>query len=140
MPVLTDDTVLNIDGFLNVDPAAGMRQRAESFLTSRRWSTSQVFYGDQQELGDEEEDEQPQPRWSMTFALGLDDIKTSGEDWFSDVTAMLGFVQTLQEELDNEFTAEVCYRFKPWYSEHITFVSEQKMDFSTVRAMIDHVT
>jgi len=140
MPVLTDETVLNIDGFLNVDPAAGMRQRAESFLASRRWSTSQVFYGDQQELGDEEEDEQPQPRWSMTFALGLDDIKTPGEDWFSDVTAMLSFVQTLQEELDNEFTAEVGYRSKPWYSEHITFVSEQKMDFSTVRAMIDHVT
>jgi hypothetical protein len=136
MPVLTDEVVLDIDGFLFVDPRSGLRQRAESFLASRPWSTSQIFYGDQPEL---EDGVAQQPAWSMNFGLGLDRIKTTHEDWFSDVIALLNFVQTLQREIDNEFVAEVRYRSKLWYSEHITFIDNQELDFPAIRAMIVRV-
>lgn len=114
-----------------------MCQRAENFLASRSWSTPSIFCGDQPEPEDIVEE---QPAWSMTIVLGLDHIKTTNQDWFSDVTAMLGFVQTLQKELENEFVAEVIYRSKTWYSEHITFVDGRDIDFAVVRSMIDRVT
>ena len=76
----------------------------------------------------------------MTFVLGLDHIKATDQDWFSDVTAMLSFVETLQKELENEFVVEVVYRSKAWYSEHITLVDGQDIDFDTIRSMIYHVT
>lgn len=133
MPNSTDETVLNIDGFLFVDPALGLRQRAEGFLTSRQWCTAQVFYADQPEPEDVVEE---QPAWSMGFNLGLDHIKTAGSDWFDDVTALLGFVQTLQQELENEFVVEVCYRSKSWHSEHITFINGRHINFAKMRDMI----
>lgn len=133
----TDETALSIDGFLFVDPMVEMCQRAENFLASRSWSTPSIFCGDQPEPEDIVEE---QPAWSMTIVLGLDHIKTTNQDWFSDVTAMLGFVQTLQKELENEFVAEVIYRSKTWYSEHITFVDGRDIDFAVVRSMIDRVT
>ncbi len=137
MPALTDEVVLDIDGFLFVDPRNGLRQRAESFLASRPWLSSQIFYRDQPEPEDVVEQ---QPAWSMNFGLGLDHIKTTHEDWFSDVIALLDFVQTLQQELDNEFVAEVRYRSKLWYSEHITFIDNRELDFPAIRSTIVQVT
>ncbi len=137
MPALTDEVVLDIDGSLFVDPRNELRQRAESFLASRPWLTSQIFYGDQPESEDAVEQ---QPAWSMNFGLGLDHIKTTHEDWFSDVIALLNFVQTIQRELDNEFVAEVRYRSKSWYSEHITFIDNRDINFPAARAMIVQVT
>lgn len=137
MPALTDEVVLDIDGFLFVDPRNGLRQRAESFLASRPRLSSQIFYRDQPEPEDVVEQ---QPAWSMNFGLGLDHIKTTHEDWFSDVIALLDFVQTLQQELDNEFVAEVRYRSKLWYSEHITFIDNRELDFPAIRSTIVQVT
>lgn len=117
--MLTDETILNVDGFVPVDPAAGLRQRAEDFLFSRHWTTGQVFYADQAEPPDLQE----RPQWSMTFNLGLNHIKNTGEDWFADVVSLVEFVREICQETGNEFLVEVRYRSRPWYSEHIAFIN-----------------
>jgi hypothetical protein len=149
MPELTDEKVLNCDGFLHVDPAIEIRGRAERFLATREWSTDQVCYGDQCELvdeygddtpPDEDEDVEMVPRWSFCFNLGLDHIRTCGVDWYADVQAIVDFLRNVATETETEFNVDVRYRSKRWYSEHIAIVDGSNRDRRYIKAMIERVT
>jgi hypothetical protein len=50
----SDEMVLNVDGFVPVDPALGLRERAQWFVASRQWATPSIYYGDQPEPADPE--------------------------------------------------------------------------------------
>jgi hypothetical protein len=133
--VLTDETVLNVDGLVPVDPAAGLRQRAQDFIASRQWTTEQISYADQAEPSDLEDE----PQWSMNFNMGLGHIKTTAQDWFADVAAIVAFVREVSRETGSEFLVEVRYRSKPWYSEHIAFVNAEAKAPDFMREMIQRV-
>ena len=102
MLALKDEMVLNVDGILHVDPALGLRERAQSFVASRQWTTPSVFYGDQEEP----DFSQDSPAWSMCFCLGLDHAMKTKADWFADVAALLEFVRTVALDTRCEFNVE----------------------------------
>jgi len=140
MPALTDECVLNIDGLLSFDPAASLRQRAQQFVSSRSWSTKEVFYGDQAEPADEDTDTGPQePLWSFCFCLGLDHILAGKGDWRGDIGSLVDFVQQVYVETGQEILVEVRYRSKPWYSDHITYVDDSTADLGTICSMVERV-
>ena len=131
--------VLNVDGFLRVDPALGLRQRAQAFVASRQWNTSSVFYGDQPEQKESEDG----PMWSMTFCLGLDHVTRSKADWFSDVVAIVQFLQPVARETGCEFIVEFRLKSRLWYSETLDFITgdpADKVDLAAVRSMLEHFT
>src|SRR5438046_1880509 len=136
---LKDEMVLNVDGVLPVDPALGLRQRAQAFVASRQWSTSSVFYGDQPES----EKSDDRPMWSMTFCLGLDHVPKSEADWFADVAAIVQFLQPVARETGCEFIVEFRLKSRLWYSETLDFISDgptDKVDLAAVRSMLEHFT
>jgi hypothetical protein len=135
MPALSDDKVLNIEGYLDTDPARSLRLRAQQFITSRRWSTSSIFYGDQAEPADE-----PVPApWSFCFNLGLDHIHRPGVAWRKDVEALVRFLETVLQETESEILMEVRYRSQPWHSEHIAYVDGPVADVGELCDMVERV-
>jgi len=140
MPALTDECVLNVEGFLPFDPAESLRRRAQEFVRSRSWSTKEVFYGDQAEpAGEDAEAGSPKPLWSFCFCLGLDHISPGSEDWRSDIRALVDFVQPIYSETGREIVVEVRYRSKPWYSEHIDYVDDNTADLNTICSLVERV-
>ena len=140
MPALTDECVLNVDGFLPFDPAASIRDRAQRFVSSHTWSTKEIFYGDQPEpAGEDAEAGSQQPLWSFCFCLGLDHISAGNGDWRTDIRALVDFVQPIFSETGREIVIEVRYRSKPWHSEHITYVDENTSDLDSICSMVDRV-
>lgn len=138
MPVLKDEMIFQADGIITLDPSLGLRERAESFVRSRNWSTSSIFYGDQAEDGGGSE-----PSWSMTFNLGLDHVPKTKSDWFSDVAAIVEFLQPVARELDSAFVLEFRRSSRLWYSETLGFVNDgpnEKVDLAAVRSMLEHFT
>ena len=139
MPVLKDEMVFQADGFIPVDPAIGLRESAQSFIRSRPWSTLSIFYGDQQES----DDPHAEPGWSMTFGLGLDHASRTTADWFSDVAAIVEFLQPIASETQSEFTLEFRLSSRLWYSEtlgHISGEPGDKVDIAAVRTMLQQLT
>jgi hypothetical protein len=139
MPALKDEMVLQADGFIPVDPALGLRERAQSFVRSRRWSTPSIFYGDQKES----DDSHATPSWSMTFGLGLDHVSRTTADWFSDVAAIVEFLQPIAREMQCEFILEFRLSSRLWYSEslgHIGGEPSDKVDIAAIRTMLQHFT
>src|SRR5690349_8131175 len=96
--------VLNVDGIIFVDPGIALRQRAQSFITGRKWSTASICYGDQAEPQFSEDS--AKPRWSMCFNLGLDHVRRTETDWFADVAAIAEFLQPIAREIECEFIME----------------------------------
>jgi hypothetical protein len=135
MPVLTDEIVLNVDGFVLTDPANSVRQRAQQFLASRRWTTDQIFYGDQAEP----EEEGIGPMWSFCFNIGLDKIDITNGKWRDDVHSLVGFLKELQAETNHDIVMDVRFRSKPWYSGHIAYIDEKCTDIDTICEMIERV-
>ena len=139
MPALKDEMVLNVDGILSVDPALGLRERAQRFVASRQWATSSVFYGDQSEP----EFSHESPAWSMCFCLGLDHVTQKRADWFADVAAIMEFARTIALEAHCEFTAEFRLRSRLWYSETLDIVRDdpsEQVDLAGIRSMLEHFT
>jgi len=139
MPALKDEMVFLADGFISVDPALGLRERAQSFIHSRQWSTPSIFYGDQAEAGDSG----TKPGWSITFGLGLDHVSKTTADWFGDVAAIIGFLQPVAREARCEFILEFRLNSRPWYSETLAHISDDpaaKVDLVAVRRMLQHFT
>src|SRR5262249_30096622 len=134
MPVLNDEIVLNIDGFVPFDPAKSLRKRANQLLASRVWTTKEVFYGDQAEPA--EDDTQ---MWSFCFNLGLDHIGETNGRWRQDVEALVNFLQQVIKETGREILVEVRYRSRPWHSEHIAIVDEECPDLDEICEMIERV-
>ena len=128
-----DDVVLNIDGYIPVDPAGGLRRKAMEFLASRRWTTDQVEYGDQPET---EGAEPGVTLWSMSFNFGLDHLESGTPDWPSDVAALIEFARSIANESGDEFVVEVRRRSMGWYTEHITFLGEAPVDYEQMYRMI----
>lgn len=109
----SDEKVLLFDGYLPIDPAQGIRQRAEQLIAERMWSTPNISYGDQSEPP--EETENPSD-WSITFDMGLDHIRETDQTWREDVAAIIAFLEAVQRETDAEFSVEVRFPSVPWYS------------------------
>jgi hypothetical protein len=135
MPVLKDEKILNVDGFAPLDLADSLRNRAQLFIASRQWSTTEVFYGDQAEDTEEGTD----LGWSFCFNLGLDHIRGSKGKWRDDIGALVGHLQEIFAETGREILIEVRYRSKPWHSEHIAYVDDQTPDLDTICGMIERV-
>jgi len=139
MPALKDEMVFQADGIIPVDPALGLRERAQSFVRSRQWSTSSIFYGDQPEP----EYSETRQSWSMTFGLGLDHVPKTQADWFADVTAIAEFVRTVAMEADCEFILEFRLSSRLWYSETLDIIGDdpnEKVDLAGIRSMLAHFT
>ena len=143
---IADEIVLVTDTILIIDPAPQLRQRANSLISGRRWSTPSILYGDQQEpaideYGDDSllEDGSPpdgQPRWSFSFALGLDHISNGHGDWFADVAAILDYLHTIAVEYSCESVVEIRYTSKPWQCEHVAYIDEEPRDHPKIRQMM----
>jgi hypothetical protein len=86
------------------------------------------------------EDAETMPRWSICFNLRLDHIRASGLDWFADVRAIVEFLRDLARETETEFTVEIRYRSRLWYSEHLSFVDASHGDSSFMKEMIEPAT
>jgi hypothetical protein len=141
MPALKDEMLLNVDGILSVDPALGLRERAQRFVASRQWTTSSVFHGDQPEP----EFSKESPTWSMCFCLGLDHVTKTRADWFADVAAIVEFARTVALEAHCEFTVEFRLRSRLWYSysESLDIIGDdpnEKVDLAGIRSMLVHFT
>src|SRR5262245_5865299 len=139
MRALKDEMVLNVDGILSVNPALGLRERAQQFVASRRWTTSSVFYGDQSEP----EFSKESPAWSMCFCLGLDHVTKTRADWFADVAAILEFARAVAPEGHCEFTVEFRRRSRLWCSETLEIIGDDpndKADLAAIRSMLQHFT
>jgi hypothetical protein len=137
MLVFKDEMVLNVDGILSVDPASGLRDRAQKFVSSRQWATPSVFYGDQAEP----EFSEDSPMWSMSFCLGLDHAPKTQTDWFADVAAIVEFVRTVALEAGCEFIVEYRLSSRLWYSETLDHIDDEpnaKIDLSGIRSMLEH--
>jgi hypothetical protein len=139
MPSLKDEMVFLADGIVPVDPALGLRERAQAFIRSRRWTTPSIQYGDQSDP----ELSQSRPRWSITFGLGLDHVAKSDADWFADVLAIIEFLQPIAREERCEFILQFRLSSRPWYSETLDHVSDApgaSVDISHVRTMLQRLT
>ena len=79
MPALKDEMVLNVDGIISVDPAISLRQRAQAFIASRKWSTASIFYGDQAES---EFSKEKDLLYSFALAEGAFQIIVDGDKGF----------------------------------------------------------
>jgi len=137
MPALKDEMVFLADGMIPIDPAIGLRERAQNFINARQWSTSSIFYGDQPEP------DSATPRWSATFGLGLDHVAKSKADWFADVAAIVEFLQPVARETHCEFILEFRLSSRQWYSEtlaHITDEPDAKVNLAQLREMLQHLT
>ena len=137
MPALKDEMVLNVDGIVSVDPALGLHKRAEKFVSSRQWTTTSIFYGDQPEPEFSEE----KPAWGICFCLGLDHVPKTQADWFGDVTAIIEFAQTVAFEVGCEFIVEFRLSSRLWYSETLGFINDnpsEKICSATIRSMLEH--
>jgi len=133
MPIPKDEMVLQIDGLIQVNPAVSLRGRCKQFISSRQWSTAEIFYGDQEEP--EESAEQTKRIWSIAFALGLDHAPSTDKDWFADVKALIAFMQPIARETDAEFIVEFRLSSKLWYSVTLQHLDHQKIDESDVAAI-----
>ena len=142
MPALKDEMVLNVDGFVSVDPALGLRERAQRFLASRQWATPSIYYGDQPEPADPEFPES-KAGWSMCLCLGLDHLRGTQADWFADVAAIVEFVRAVALEVGCEFTVEFRLTSRLWYSETLDIVTDapnEQPALSAIRSMLEHFT
>lgn len=136
---LKDGMVLNVDGILPVDPALGLRQRAQAFIKSRQWSTASIYYGDAPD-GEHSEDKR---RWGMCFCLGLDHVRTSKADWFTDVAAIIHFLEPVARETGSEFRVEFRLKSRLWYSETLDFITGEhgeEVNLTAVRSMLEQFT
>jgi hypothetical protein len=133
MTVLTDEVVLNVDGFVSSNPVESLRPRAQEFLASRRWTSTQIFFGDQAEA----EEGEIEPLWSFCFCIGLDNLDSSNGKWRDDVAALLAFLKELPVETEHEMVMDVRIRSKPWYSGHIAFVDEMCPALDKICDMIE---
>ena len=139
MPALKDEMVFLADGIVPVDPALGLRERAQAFIRSRQWTTASIHYGDQPEP----ELSQRRPSWSITFGLGLDHVPKMTADWFADVLAIIEFLQPFAREERCEFLLEFRLSSRPWYSEtldHVTDAPGASVDIGYVRTMLQRLT
>lgn len=142
MPLLKDEMVLNVDGFVPVDPSLGLRERAQRFVKSRQWTTPSIYYGDQPEPA-AIESPAAKSGWSMCFCLGLDHVRNAQSDWFADVKAIIEFVRTLALEVGCEFTVEFRLSSRLGYSETIDVVTDapnEQPDHQAIRSMLEQFT
>lgn len=139
MPVLKDEMVLNVDGFVPVDPALGLLERTQRFLASREWATASTFYGDQPEP----EFSEDKPMWSMCICLGLDHVRATQADWFADVAAVVEFVRAIALEVGCEFAVEFRLTSRQAYSETLDIVTDdrdEQPDLAGIRSMLEQFT
>lgn len=136
---LKDEMVLNVDGVIPVDPAIGLRERAKAFIAARTWSTPSIYYGDQPEP--EASADAGKSMWSLCLCLGLDHVRRTAADWFSDVAAIIAFIESVARETGSEFIVEIRLSSRLWYSETLAIVSGErggKVDLGGVRSMLEH--
>ncbi len=119
-----DEMVLNFDGIIDFDPQIEIRRKAQEFIASRQWSTPSIFYGDQSEP----EYSKKKPAWSITFLLGLDHVRKTNADWFSDVAAIIEFLQPVANQTGSEFIIEFRLKSRLWYSETLDFINDNLND------------
>jgi len=132
--------VLNVDDFVPVDTAIGLRERAQRFIASRPWATPSIYYGDQPEPADVKFPES-KAGWSICFCLGLDHARFPQAGWFTDVAAIVGFVRAIACEVGCEFTVEFRLNSRSWYSETVSIVTEapgEQSDLAAIRSMLEH--
>lgn len=138
MAALKDERVLNVDSsILHVDPALGLRERAQKFVASRQWTTASIFYGDQPEP----EFSEDKPAWSMCLCLGLDHVRDTKADWFADVAAIVEFVRAVALEARCEFNLEYRLQSRQAYSETLDIVTDEpgeNPDLAGIRSMLEH--
>ena len=138
MPALKDEMVFLADGMVPMDPALGLRERAQAFIRSRQWTTSSIQYGDQPEP----EVSQRRPSWSVTFGLGLDHVPRTTVDWFADVLEIIEFLQPFAREHRCEFILEFRLSSRPWYSETLDYITDAPgaaIDIIHVRGMLQRL-
>jgi hypothetical protein len=134
-PALKDEMVLNVDAILSVDPAKGLHDRAQKFVSSRQWATPSIFYGDQAQPDYPEES----PMWSMSFCLGLDHALKIESDWFADVEAIVEFVHNVAHETSCVFSLEFQHGLR---SETVAFVDDDpdhKMDIEEIYSTLERL-
>jgi hypothetical protein len=133
MAALKDEMVLSVDGILFVNPALALRERGQNFVRSRKWGTTQIFYGDQPEFS------RKRQMWSLGFGLGLDHVPTTTTDWFADVAAILEFVRPIACETGCEFVVEFRLNSRPSYAEALGYVTghpEDRLDLEATRKVL----
>ena len=125
--------VLQIDGLISVNPAVALRGRCKQFIGARKWTTTDVHYGDQEEPA--ESAEQTKKMWSITVAMGLDHVPATQKDWFADVKALIELMHPMARETDSEFIVEFRVSSKPWYSVTLQHLDREAIDETDVMAI-----
>jgi len=133
MPLPKDEMVLQIDGLIPVNPAISLRGRCKQFISSRQWTTPEVFYGDQEEP--EESAEPTKKIWSISLALGLDHVPSTNKDWFADVRALIDFMHPIARETGCEFIVEFRLSSKLWYSVTLQHLDTEPIDDTDLTAI-----
>ena len=128
--MVTDEVVLNTDGFVQAAKADEVRERCNQFIENGAWETDQIGYGDQAE---------PDGLWSFAFNIGLDSVNDSA-NWFEDVAALLEFLNLAARDHESEITVDVRFRSILWYSDHIAFLDGSPLDLDKLRDMIHRST
>jgi hypothetical protein len=139
MPVLKNEMVLQIDGFIQENPAVALRGRCKQFIGSRQWCTADIHYGDQEEPS--ESVEQTRKIWSITVALGLDHVPATDKDWFADVKALIEFMHPVARETDSEFIVEFRLSSKLWYSctlHHLDHEPIDETDLTAIKLILEN--
>jgi len=140
MPTPKDEMVVQLDGLISTNPAVALRGRCRQFVASRKWSTSDIHYGDQEEP--EETAQQGKKIWSISFALGLDHAATTSKDWFSDVRALMDFIGPIARETRSEFMLEFRLKSKLWYSCTLQTISDEdekleEVDYTGIKLILE---
>jgi hypothetical protein len=145
-PELTDEKVLHCEGDLSEDPRLRARVHIQKVFAVRYWSTDQILYNEEHRLTQEHGNAQTPdgndvgtnaPRWTLTFALGLDHIENCEIDWFDDVRVMVETLGIIASETDARFTVEVRHRAKKPHARHVALIDGTVDDCDFLKATID---
>lgn len=117
-PFGNNEAQVVIEFFTREDPAEHIRQKAEDFIASRKWQSSEILYADQKE----EKESGDNTQWhSAVFVLGVDHITKSGTEWVSDLESLFQFALPLADLNGPDSTVSLYFRSVPHYQETISF-------------------
>jgi hypothetical protein len=137
--VLTDEVVLaayaNGSDLDSVAPA--LRLGFARFASSGSWPSDQVLVVDQRQEPDPSEPDFL-PQWDLGLNLGMDHLPRC-QNWFAAVEALVAMLRQLHEETGRDSELFLCFRSKPWYQEHLLFVSSDEVDLPWLRAAIERL-
>ena len=99
-----------------------VREATREFVEQHAWKTDQVVFVDE--------------RHDWEIHLGLDH-RERASDWFSDVEALVGFLDDLNRKHGCEVSIYLAFRSKHWYQPFIWRIDGDPVELDVVRNAIE---